>query len=144
MQLRSFISRTFVALLFIAGSEASVANPVGLWRDKDGGTVRIHSCGHALCGTTVSVNPPIDPDTGRPRTDKNNVDASKRNRPVVGVQVLISMRPDGPRKWSGNLYDLDRGQIFSGSLLEIDAKTVRVEGCALGLCGGEDMTRVSR
>jgi uncharacterized protein (DUF2147 family) len=141
MQFHSFIVGAIVALLFV---EASVADPIGVWQDKDGGTVRIHPCGQALCGTTMSIKPPIDPATGRPWTDKNNVDASMRNRPLVGAMVLILMRPNGPGKWSGSLYDSDRGRIFSGNLLEIGPNTVRVEGCVLSICGGENMTRVSK
>ena len=56
--------------------------------------------------------------------------------------VLISMRPNGPGKWSGQLYDTDRGQTFDGNLVELDRATVRIEGCALGICGGENMSRV--
>lgn len=54
------------------------------------------------------------------------------------------MKPNGPGKWSGRLYDTDTGKFYSGNLHEIDASTVRVEGCAMGVCGGEKMTRVSR
>ena len=132
------------ALVLLGFSGPCIADPIGLWRDKDGSTVRIGACGQALCGTIASVNPPIDPATGRPPTDKKNADTSKRDRPLVGVQVLITMRPNGAAKWSGQLYDPDRGQIFSGNLVEIDASTVRVEGCVLGLCGGENMTRMLR
>jgi uncharacterized protein (DUF2147 family) len=117
------------------------ADPIGLWRASDGGLTRISPCGAALCGYIVTVNPRIDPSTGRPATDKNNADPSKRDRPLVGIPILIDMRPDGPGHWSGQLYDTDRGQDFLGHLLEIDANTVRVEGCALGICGGENMSR---
>jgi uncharacterized protein (DUF2147 family) len=139
------VQRGALAILLVVGTTAfSHADPAGLWREKDGGTVRIHHCGRALCGTTASVNPALDPATGKPWTDKHNEDETKRNRPLVGLQVLISMRPVSPGKWSGKLYDTDRGQIFSGNLVEIDQSTIRVEGCVMGICGGEEMTRVSR
>jgi uncharacterized protein (DUF2147 family) len=141
MKLRALAT---IATATFLGGGISAADPVGLWADKDGGTVRIHHCGQALCGTMASVKPPIDPATGKPPTDKNNADPGKRNRPLVGLQVLISMRPDGPGKWSGRLYDTDSGKFYPGHLLELDANTVRVEGCAMGVCGGEKMTRVSR
>jgi hypothetical protein len=32
------------------------------------------------------------------------------NRPLVGVEVLSSMMPDGPGKWSGWLYNTDNGR----------------------------------
>jgi uncharacterized protein (DUF2147 family) len=118
------------------------AEPIGLWRASDGGLTRISPCGTALCGYIVSVNPKIDPSTGQPATDKNNPDPSKQNRPLIGIRILIGMQPDGVGRWSGELYDTDRGQVFPGHLIQLDANTVRVEGCALGICGGEDMSRV--
>jgi hypothetical protein len=38
---------------------------------------------------------------GRPKTDIYNIDASKHNRPIVGVQILMGLRPQGANKWSG-------------------------------------------
>ena len=52
------------------------------------------------------------------------------------------MRPNGAGKWSGRLYASDRGKVFSGNLVELGPKTIRIEGCALGLCGGEELSRV--
>jgi uncharacterized protein (DUF2147 family) len=133
-----------LALMTVMSVTPALADPSGVWLEQDGGTIRIRPCGAAMCATIVSVNPPLDPDTGKPRTDKNNVDASKRNRPLVGVPVLLSMMPNGPGKWSGRLYDADRGQIFSGHLVEIGANSIRIEGCAMGICGGESLSRVSK
>ena len=134
--------RVAVALLACAAAAPALADPVGVWREKDGGTIRVYRCGAALCAKIATVQPRLDPASGKPRTDKHNEDPSKRNRPLVGVQVLIGMRPDGPAKWSGRLYDSDRGKVFSGNLVELGPKTIRIEGCALGLCGGEELSRV--
>ena len=133
-----------LALITFLSVTTALADPAGVWLEKDGGTIRSRPCGAAMCATIASVNPPLDPVTGKPRTDKNNLDASKRNRPLVGLPVLLSMMPNGPRKWSGRLYDADRGQIFSGHLVEIDANSIRIEGCAMGICGGETLSRVSK
>jgi uncharacterized protein (DUF2147 family) len=120
----------------------ALADPTGLWLDKDGWTIRIKPCGPDLCAVIAGIRPPLDPSTGRPWTDKNNADASKRNRPLIGVEVLAGMRPNGAQKWSGQLYDADRGQTFSGNLIEIGQDTIRIEGCLLVLCGGEELHRV--
>jgi len=119
-----------------------LADPVGLWLDKDGWTIRIQPCGPDLCAVIASIRPPLDPATGRPWTDKNNGDASKRSRSLVGIEVLTGMRPSAPRRWSGQLYDSERGQSFSGNLLEIGQDMIRIEGCLLGICGGEDLQRI--
>jgi uncharacterized protein (DUF2147 family) len=137
------LSRTVAALaLAVIWAAPLLADPMGLWLDKDGWTIRIHACGPDLCAVIASIKPPLDPATGRPWTDKNNSDASKRNRPLVGVEVLAGMRPSGPNKWSGQLYDADRGHTLSGNLIEIGQDTIRIEGCLLMLCGGEELHRV--
>jgi uncharacterized protein (DUF2147 family) len=52
------------------------------------------------------------------------------------------MTPDGPGKWSGYLYNTDDGHTYPGHLLEIDHSTIKIEGCALGICGGRNMSRI--
>jgi uncharacterized protein (DUF2147 family) len=146
-QMRSyrFCSGIAVACAMAAmGVDPAAADPRGVWQANDGSRVRIVSCGKALCGTMVSAKSPTDPATGRPWTDKNNPDASKRNRPLIGLMVFISMQPNGPAKWSGTLYDNDRGITVQGHLMEQGPTMLRVEGCMGTMCGGEDMTRVGK
>jgi uncharacterized protein (DUF2147 family) len=128
------------ALIACTVAGAALADPIGLWRASDGGTMRIAACGAALCGFLASVVPAKDPATGRPATDKQNPDPAKRNRPLVGVEVLINMRPSGAGKWAGQLYNSDNGRTYQGYLT--GASSLRVEGCSFGICGGENLTRV--
>jgi len=131
-------------VLFAWGTELAAADPTGVWLDKEGTTIRVQVCGQALCGTIVGMKETLDPATGRPRTDKNNADRALRDRPLIGLPVFLSMRPDGAGRWSGQLYDPDRGNIYTGHLIEGPQDTLRVEGCLLMLCGGENLTRVSK
>src|ERR1044072_3255500 len=131
------------ATLFI--SLPAAADPVGLWRDKDGTTIRVQHCGAALCGTIVSMASANDPETRQPWTDKHNPDPAKRLRPLVGLQIFIAMRPAGPGRWSGQLYNTDDGMTLSGNLIDAGPTVLRVEGCVGGsLCGGENLNRVGR
>ena len=138
------LSALFATIVMVCTSMGvAVADPTGLWLARDGAHVEIAPCGNELCGVLVSASSPIDPATGRPWADKNNIDPNLRNRPLVGVQVLIAMRPNGVGKWSGRLYNRDDGKTYTGYLNELDARTIRVEGCVLSiLCGGENMTRI--
>src|SRR5690349_16523608 len=105
------LRRIIIALVLTSvATWPALADPSGLWLDKDGWTIRVHACGLSLCAEIASTQPPLDPATGKPWTDKNNPDASKRDRPLVGVQVLFDMHPNGAGKWSGTLYDSDRGK----------------------------------
>ena len=130
---------TFCAL-FCAGSAS--ADPKGLWRAQDGAHVKVGSCGGPLCATIAAPRSAVDPETGRPWTDKNNPDPAQRGRPLVGVPVLYGLVPDGAGRWSGRLYNIDNGNSYAGRLLELGPTTIRVEGCAIGICGGQNMTRI--
>jgi uncharacterized protein (DUF2147 family) len=140
------MNRLVVAALAAAGlvasSESGLTSPVGLWLAKDGAKIRIAPCGRHLCGFVAQSSPVIDPETGRPLTDKNNIDPAKRSRPMVGVQTLISMRQVGPAKWTGQLYNDDDGKTYAGNLIEQGPSGIRIEGCWLGICGGDDLSRI--
>jgi uncharacterized protein (DUF2147 family) len=116
-----------------ASGETGSASPVGLWLAKDGTKIRVSPCGRNLCGFIVQANSPVDAATSRPATEKRN---------VVGAEVLISMHHDDPTKWSGQLYNVKDGQYYAGKLIETGPSSIRIEGCWLGICGGEDLTRI--
>ncbi|HMK78336.1 MAG TPA: DUF2147 domain-containing protein [Xanthobacteraceae bacterium] len=133
-------------LLWTSGAlnAARAADPTGVWyTDGRKGQVRIVRCADALCGTIVALKDQIDPATGKPQTDSENEDASKRGRPVIGIEVVIGMKPAGSDTWSGQFYSPEEGKTVSGTLTLKDANTLRVEGCLLGglLCRGEIWTR---
>jgi uncharacterized protein (DUF2147 family) len=143
MRFQTLCSVSAVALsAFVGAAAAAHADPRGLWLAQDGAKVRVASCGKGLCGKIAVAKSPTNPDTGQPWTDKDNPDAALRSRPVVGIEVFISMMPDGPGKWSGELYNINGGQTVPGHLYEIDARTLKVEGCAGGLCGSQNLTRL--
>ena len=135
------------AVLLAVGSPIADANAhdlIGVWHTKDGlARVRIAKCAEDFCGAIVALKDPIDPATGKPQTDTENEDATKRNRPVMGLQVVIGMKPAGAGKWSGRLYSPEDGKTVSGDLMLKDANTLTVQGCLLGglLCRAETWTR---
>jgi uncharacterized protein (DUF2147 family) len=134
------LSAGLAAACLAASGETGSASPVGLWLATDGTKIRVSPCGRNLCGFIVQVN--FDTATGRPSTDKNNADPAKRNRPLVGAEVLISMHHEDPARWSGQLYNVKDGQSYSGNLIETGPSSIRIEGCWLGICGGENLTRI--
>jgi uncharacterized protein (DUF2147 family) len=54
------------------------------------------------------------------------------------------MRPAGPNKWSGMIYNADDGKTYASSISLAGPGSLRVEGCVGAFCGGEDWTRSSR
>ncbi len=104
--------------------------------------MQVGPCGAYLCATIAVPKSPVDPATGQPWTDKNNPNPALRSRSLVGVAVLSGLVQEAPGKWSGQLYNVDNGQTYTGHLVEIDRGTVRVEGCVIGICGGQYMSRL--
>jgi uncharacterized protein (DUF2147 family) len=96
--------------------------------------IRIANCGVMLCGHVAKAR--IDPATGKPARDR-------LGRPLTGVQILRGMRPDGAGRWSGRLYREEDGNLYEGHLVELGPSKIRIEGCALGICGGGELARVN-
>jgi uncharacterized protein (DUF2147 family) len=124
------------------GASASAADPCGTWLTKDADArVRVASCGSGWCGTIVWLKQAIDPATGKPAVDDKNRDETRRGRPILGLQILIGLRPSGPNRWSGKIYNPDDGNTYDGNILLEDRNRLRVEGCLLALCDSEIWSR---
>jgi uncharacterized protein (DUF2147 family) len=134
------------AILCLAAAPAWAGDPRGTWTTENGkAKVSIVSCGGAICGNIIALAEPNDPATGKPKTDNNNPDTAKRSRPVVGVQIVIDMKPDTADKWKGQVYNAEDGKTYSGSITLVDAKTLTLQGCALGglICKNQTWTRAN-
>ena len=112
-------------------------SPVGEWIVEDGtGRVQVQPCGSALCGLISSAKNPRD-------TDRHNPDASKRSRPLLGLPILLDMKPTKPNRWEGRIYSPEDGKTYTSNLSLKNPDVLRVEGCAFGglFCGGQNWTR---
>jgi uncharacterized protein (DUF2147 family) len=54
------------------------------------------------------------------------------------------MRPAGPGKWSGQIYNADDGNVYASNVSVLGPDMLRVEGCVGILCGGETWSRAGR
>ena len=72
----------------VTTSTKALADPRGTWLTAEGDAhIRVAPCGSdTYCGSVAWLKSPIDPETGLPRIDKNNPDAAKRGRPIVGTR----------------------------------------------------------
>src|SRR5690242_5867170 len=127
-----------VSLLGADVSSALAADPTGDWRVADGvANIRVAQCGSSMWGVVVWEKEP----GGR---DSNNPDVSKKNRPTLGMPILLDMKKKaGADSWEGQVYNAKDGQTYSSSITPTDADHLEIRGCVLGfLCGGETWTRV--
>jgi uncharacterized protein (DUF2147 family) len=125
-------------LLLTASAALADPSPQGEWRVADGtATIRIHRCGGDWCGKVVTTITPAGKDI-------HNPDPHKRNRTVLGLEVLYGLRASGANAWSGYSYNAQDGQTYMITVSLASASALRVRGCAPGggACGGETWTRV--
>jgi uncharacterized protein (DUF2147 family) len=133
-----------IALAVILIAPARAADPLGTWLTGDKkGKVHIVNCGGAICGTLSWLAEPNDPDTKQPKTDKNNTDAGKKSRPLLGIPIVLNMKPAGGEKWEGQVYNAEDGSTYSGSFTMTGANSAELKGCVMGgiICKGQTWTR---
>lgn len=116
-------------LLMPFATPALAAAPSGIWSMSNGKvTVRISSCGSNLCAKIVGLKEPISKIDGKPKVDRENPDTDRRQRPLIGLSILIGMKPAGDGKWQGAIYNPDDGKTYSATVRH-DGGTMKVKGC---------------
>jgi uncharacterized protein (DUF2147 family) len=114
------------------------ADPTGDWRVADGvANIRVAQCGGSMWGVVAWEQEP----GGR---DANNPDVSKKDRPTLGMPILIDMKKKpGVDQWEGQVYNAKDGKLYSSTITPTGTDQLEIRGCVLGfLCGGETWTRV--
>jgi uncharacterized protein (DUF2147 family) len=121
---------------------ADAASPYGTW-SMGKVTVKVTDCGGGLCGTIIGLKEPISKIDGKPKVDRENPDTSKRDRPLIGLSILIGMKPVDSGKWQGAIYNPDDGKTYSASV-KFDGDILKVQGCVAGIfCKTNNFVRVN-
>jgi uncharacterized protein (DUF2147 family) len=117
---------------------AAPTDPTGDWMVEKGlAIIRVVDCGGQFWGVVVWEQ--------RPGIDDKNPDPSKRNRPTLGMPILLAMTPSEPNLWTGEIYNSEDGHTYSAKIKLARPDVLRVEGCVLGfLCGGQNWTRTTQ
>ncbi len=133
------------ALLGAPAAQAQAGEATGVWVTQAGDArVRVSKCGGGLCGVIVGLRDPNNPATGKPQVDDKNPNPALRTRPMIGLQLFSGMQPNGPNRWSGQIYNADDGSTYVSHVSLAGPDTLKVEGCMGALCGGENWTRTGR
>jgi uncharacterized protein (DUF2147 family) len=92
---------------------------LGLWYTaKDDAQVRIEAAPGGYTGTIVWLKEPQfpadDPQgmAGRDKVDRENPDASQRQRPIIGLRIMQGFRFDGTEWVDGRIYDPENGKTY--------------------------------
>jgi uncharacterized protein (DUF2147 family) len=130
-----------VSTIALVSSPARAGDPTGTWLSQDGDVkMKVSRCGSAICGNIAWLKNPND-GSGKPKVDKHNADASKRNRPIMGSPIILGMAPDGADKWSGQVYNAEDGKTYSGSFTLAGGNRADLKGCIAFICKTKNWTR---
>jgi uncharacterized protein (DUF2147 family) len=142
---KTMLKTKLVAALLAAGFLAAAplsalaADARGDWVRPNGASkIRITPCGSALCGKLIWLR--------EPRKDTENPDASKRDRPLLGVEIVQSMKPTAKaNQWKGKVYNAEDGKTYTGFIELTSAGKLKLEGCVMGglICKGESWSRAN-
>ena len=148
---RKLAMAAFAAIVLGIGASSAAADPVtpvGIWyTDGDESIIKVHNCttdADTFCGTLVWLKEPKESD-GSPKLDKLNKDPAKKNKPMVGLDILIGMKSDDDH-WTGKAYNPEDGKFYD---ITFKVKTDKEEndqadlrGCLLRfLCKTETFNR---
>jgi uncharacterized protein (DUF2147 family) len=116
---------------------AAEPQPTGEWRTADGrANIRIDDCDGGVLWGIISWEK-------EPGADSFNPDPAERNRPTLGLHILLAMKPTKSGLWQGEVYNPENGKTYDSRVSLTSPDVLRIEGCVLGfLCGGENWTRV--
>lgn len=104
---------------------------VGVWEPSNGrARVKIDKIGNKYYGRIVWLLEPNDPETGEPKTDKNNPDESLRDTPLRGYRMLKDFVWDEEEDaWvDGTIYDPLNGSTYSCVIKMEDENTLEIRG----------------
>ena len=111
----------------------------GYWLTS-GSIVKIETCNNSICGeiATVFTEEGVDP---KSILDENNKDKLKRDRPIVGINILSDFsieKSDQKIFKGGKIYDPRSGNTYKSNLYLNEDGTLKVEGCLAFICDGEE------
>ncbi len=147
--LMAFVSILLASDFSFAAAPGDIS---GLWytAQKDA-KIKIYKCGKKYCGQIAWLKEskyPVGSKEGVPGTailDTNNPNPALRNKPLMGVNILIDFVYVGDNSWgNGRIYNSNNGKIYSGELTLISRDKLKVKGfIGISLVGGSTIwTRV--
>jgi uncharacterized protein (DUF2147 family) len=132
---------TFLAALCALASPVfaqETPKVAGVWQSQSGITrVKVSPCGTGLCAHVVWQK--------NPSKDVHNPEPEKRERPIVGLQLVSNMKPAAPGEWTGEIYNYEDGKTYHGKVKAVSANAIEIGGCVMGgmICQSKTWTKVN-
>ena len=126
------IAMSLISATMVSGVANAAEPVVGRWVTQNKkAMIQIEPCGRSMmCGRISKLLPAAD--YGKTVDERNN-DPKQRNRPLVGLPLLLNFT-DGGEKWHGNLYDPQSGDTYTATLDRYPDGALKVRGCFFIIC----------
>ncbi len=103
---------------------------IGIWEPSHGkAKVKVEKIGEKYYGKIVWLREAIDPETNKPKLDKNNPDENLQNKPLRGYRILKDFQFTDKNEWTeGTIYDPENGNTYSCIIKMTDENTLDIRG----------------
>jgi len=125
----AIIAGSLIAVAAGMAKAQSADDAFGVWRHPDNGSnVEMYKCGDGLCAKIVRT-------TDGQKKDEKNPDTAKRNRPIIGLQIMTGAKKVTANQWKGALYNRECGGTYTGTLTVKTKDTIDLQGCTAAIFG---------
>ncbi len=131
-----------LAMSFVSTAKVAEEDRIlGVWMESTGkAKVKISKIGKKYFGKIVWLKEPIDPDTKKPKVDKNNPNEKLKSKPLKGLRIFKDFVYAGDGLWNkGTIYDSRKGKTYSCKITMKDINTLDIRGyIGISLIGRSD------
>ena len=129
----------FASVVNFQQAQTAEESIVGYWLAPQS-IFEIKNCDGALCAEIVQifVEEGVDP---KSILDGNNRDPELQSRPLIGINIFEGFNGEFDSKNTlkgGRIYNPRDGKTYKSRLHLLDNGNLRVEGCVLFICDGEE------
>jgi uncharacterized protein (DUF2147 family) len=119
-----------LCLLLCLSANAFAQDIIGKWWDEEkrGQTEIYKGTSGKLFGKIVWLKVPNDPKTGKPQLDIHNKDKTKRERPNMGMIVLLGLVETSTGVFEGQVYNPKDGNTYSGTVTMLADGKLKLRG----------------
>ena len=116
---------------FYAGNSFAQKQVNGVWwTPEKNAKIKMYTAQNGKTyGKIVWLEEPIDPETGKEKTDDENPDPELRDRTIMGMVLFKAFEYDGDNKWiNGEVYDAESGKTYSCQMTLKSENKLEVRG----------------
>lgn len=133
--MKSLVLGICILLSFSVSAQQQADDIVGVWKNGEGtAMIKIAKVtGDKYQGKIVWLKEPNDPETGKPKLDKNHPEEAKRSRPVLGLTNVWNFTYANEEWANGFIYDPKNGKTYDCVITLKDKNSMNVRGFIMGM-----------